>query len=201
MINYIGKPINYLRINAALVYYQSLGYKYVEVPWLVYDFATQATIPNSDLALNVENEGGWHGRLIGSAEQGFVQMLHYGKLGYGRFVAASPCFRDEQNSYTEGYKQPHFFKVELIDTESGPATVERMIGEALRFNRTQGASKCEVKLDIYSDVKDIYFNHIEIGSYGNRSVDIQGKKHSWTYGTGVAEPRFSYALERSSEGN
>lgn len=182
-----GAEINYLHVGFAIAHYKKLGYEYIEVPWYVSNESILATKPEENAIVQVDYDT----NLIGSAEQGFIELLSTYQLDRDRkYVSASPCFRDELNQYEPGFLQPYFFKVELFNQKP---TVERMVAEATSLFRTLGGTvkKCHTK-----DGIDLMVNGIEVGSYGERTVD--GK--TFTYGTGLAEPRFSYALRSKKNG-
>jgi hypothetical protein len=207
MKGFTGLPIDYLKINAALVFYKSLGYSYIEVPWMVNEIDIEETLPARNFRLEVHGEldGSMHsmeigctennGCLIGSAEQGFVHLMRRGDIGPGeRWVSASPCFRREQKEYEAGMLQPYFFKVELVEVTPVPqAAVDRMVAEAIRCFRTFGGWPKAVTTE---HGVDLMLGNIEVGSYGYRESP---DGHRWAYGTGLAEPRFSYALKRFTD--
>jgi len=202
--------IDYSLISQALSYYEQQGFRYVEVPWVVNPKALFLTLPE-------DRQGLWcgDGGLVGSAEQSFMHMIIYGQLQVGRYVAASPCFRDDP---PDEWHQRTFFKVELIDIveqpkgwgselcDDVPSLPEREMAEiALSFFQ-----RFEPECLITPNPKnpwprspsynapinpgpgfDITLGGVELGSYGCRGAYGFG----WTYGTGLAEPRFSMARE------
>ena len=187
----MNHPINWSVVARAVAAYERLGFRYVEVPWIVRPECVTATLPPGKIGFDT-----YGGTLVGSAEQSFAQMMADGQLPYGRYVAASPCFRDEEDET----HQRTFFKVELIcvlpqslvQLEHGvarQATIIEMTNLALGFFRSvpgaEGASAVGTP-----EGYDIELNGLELGSYGYREFD----GHYWVYGTGVAEPRLSMAL-------
>lgn len=151
--------INWRLISDSLEYYQQKDYSYIEVPWIVSEEAMKVTFPG-----NPANSQ--QGQIVGSAEQSFIQMMLEGKLQYGKYVAASPCFRDEM-----GYDNmhfPYFFKVELIsiNPESPKSEMYECIDCAQDFFEANCGDMVEVvKTD---EGIDLNLNSIEIGSYGIR---------------------------------
>ena len=115
-----------------------------------------------------------------------------GKLQYGKYVAASPCFRDEVKC--DEIHFPYFFKVELIsiNSKSPEWDMDQCIDHAQDFF----TANCNDKIEIVKtkDGFDLNLNNIEIGSYGIRSYE----GFQWVYGTGLAEPRFSQAKNEKS---
>ena len=133
------------------------------------------------------------GHLVGSAEQSFLHLALNGMLKAGRYVAASPCFRDDP---PDRFHRRTFFKVELIDlyaagSEGLRQTPLYMAHTALRlFRALPGGEQAKI-VPTGEDTYDIELRGVELGSYGTRSYD----RWSWVYGTGLAEPRFTLAVQ------
>ena len=68
------KLIDYVVLGEALTFYVNRGYTYKEVPWVVSDQATEATLPHDRTATKVH-----YGNLVGSAEQSFIELLIRGE--------------------------------------------------------------------------------------------------------------------------
>lgn len=178
--------IDWDNIAQAIDAYRTLGYKYVEVPWVVSDAAIKVTLPSDHVAQRCQD-----GPLVGSAEQSFIQMMLDGTLKPGRYVAASPCFRDDK---PDRWHMRTFFKVELIEYSQMPFSyvderISRMVTHAADFFWCCGAEEVE-RVNTEQGI-DIELGGIEIGSYGHRQFET----HHWVYGTGYADPRFTMALE------
>jgi hypothetical protein len=94
-------------------------------------------------------------------------------------------------------EQGCFMKVELyINTPNGPH-FERIIADAKAFFEHIGADRVkEAALD--DGTFDLILNGIEIGSYGARAFHhpVHGRTIHWSYGTGIAVPRFTLARAR-----
>ena len=187
--------ISYERLGKAQVHYNALGYFNIETPWLVSPQAIYTTLPK-DSTPYLSNAGA----LVGSAEQGFVQMMMEGTLKPGKYQSISACFRDEKvyNALTKKW----FMKLELceyllndkeLEMETVRKAYERMINEALQVMRKlTGADHFEgFTAQQTTEGYDILYRGIELGSYGVRQMD----NHVWVYGTGLAEPRFTVATE------
>lgn len=179
----MNSPIHWGRVGQAVEHYQTCGYTYVEVPWVVSEAAINLTLPPGAVATRCGDH-----YLAGSAEQSFLHLALEGQLEAGRYVACTPCFRDEP--VIDLLHQASFMKVELFSLGSPTWTgYQSAIGlaDALDFFTAQGAKPVKVTTDAGWDIE---VKGIEVGSYGYRS---SGNLH-WAYGTGLAEPRFSIAL-------
>lgn len=171
--------IDYRKIADAVDYYVDLGYKYIEVPWIV--SKSTANITKPEWCRNFET---FLGTLVASGEQSFLEIRTH---LHGKYVCVTPCFRDE-NPVTELHRN-YFMKVELIHVE--PDNWESMLQmreDATCFFRRYSYN---IKYSIQApNEMDIEINGIEVGSYGFR--EYNGFK--WVYGTGCAEPRLSQAI-------
>lgn len=126
--------------------------------------------------------------LVGSAEQGFLQLVLDDKLEdrYATYMSDGPCFRplDEGRSpYHHGY----FYKLELfcLDCEDRWAP---FLETAREFFQAHTDKK--VKTVRTEEGFDLEIDGIEVGSYGRRMVGPL----DWSYGTGLALPRFSQVV-------
>lgn len=179
--------INWSRIGRAVDFYSSKGFEYVEVPWIIDDKHVKATYPK-----DVPETHAFQtklGTIIGSAEQSFIHLADKGFIKEERlFVTTTPCFRDYQPD--DALHRTYFMKVELFSSKKS-VTANKLMIIAGEFFAKEGlliqAKKTKIGFDWEMD-------HIEVGSYGNR----KWKNLSWSYGTGLAEPRFSQALQRQA---
>lgn len=181
--------IDYRKIVAAIDYYEKHGFELIEVPWCVVPEAKLATLPKH--IDRKQTETVW-GDLIGSAEQGFIDMMIDSLMPFGRYMAVSPCFRIERQ-YSE-LTRPWFMKLELIDymPKSPAQSRDELLQLSLEFFRRYIDTTVEVMGDGMFDIVTLD-PVIELGSYGTR---IFGN-HEWAYGTGIAEPRLSTSIELS----
>jgi len=188
--------IDYRKIADAVDYYTGLGYKYIEVPWLVKKKTTQITKP--EWCRNFET---YLGCLVASGEQSLLEMRDTLKPD-SKYICVTPCFRDEKeiNNLTQNW----FMKAELIVVNPSDwdsmlwcrigvfklNSLRQMLNEAANFIKryTYNYTYC---MSIPSEV-DIRVNNIEIGSYGYR----EHNGFRWVYGTACAEPRLSEALKK-----
>ena len=196
--------INYALIAEAVTFYESCGYKELDVPWLVSLDAVGGTLPLGHQPMHVYGDKPY-GCLVGSAEQSFMHMMEKGDLKPGRWCAVTPCFRDEQK-LTETTRL-NFMKVELILQFVLPLTfvlhalqVQKVWEDAVDFFTkwvtvvtTETNPDAKREIDKTYDI-ELYRDGLELGSYGFR----EWRGHRWVYGTGVAEPRMSIALSRTT---
>lgn len=182
-----GCHLNYQFLAIALEYYKNKSYKYIDVPWIVPGRIDNITRPEEAQPLEVIIGG----NLIGSGEQGFITLLDMGQLPKGKYVCVTPCFRDGP---LDELHQTTFMKVELFIT---PKTSElsELLQTARDLYRIIGIpTKILQTGDESFDIVE-FNSEIELGSYGHRSF----MGNTWTYGTGLAEPRTSFVLNRFNE--
>lgn len=183
--------INYNLISLALdSYVRCYQYSLIDVPWTVSKEAIDVTLPPHLMSFVLNDDK----HLVGSAEQSFIQMMLNNDLKPGRYVTATPCFRDE---IEDELHQSYFFKVELIDCRLGLTKrdvddIKNCAHNVLSYLLHKSNFYGELQSVTTSSGYDIELNGIEIGSYGLRKY----KDLTWIYGTGLAEPRFSKAMEK-----
>lgn len=181
--------VNWHLLSEAVTFYAREGqFSLIDVPWAVPKEDVMITCPSEDAALTVPELGS----LVGSAEQSFVSLSRRGQLKPGRWMAITPCFRKEP--VLDDLHLPYFMKLELFDSSlSDRMPFLEMTYLAQRFFLEVGEAPEELlKIGKTEEGTDLVLNDIEIGSYGSREYE----NVSWNYGTGLAEPRFSTALER-----
>lgn len=179
--------IDYAVISDAVHYYEQHGYTYIETPWVTPVDTLMITCPARGNVFEVTGMGG----LVGSAEQGFLELALQDKIYPGmKWISAGPCFRNEPVDETH---QKTFFKVELFfytrDQESAARAAKDMLETAYGFMLLRSPDARPQIVD-EGFGWDININGIEVGSYGYRYHEKIG---FWAYGTGVAEPRFTQA--------
>ena len=183
--------IDYEIIADSLKFYSSIGYKRIEVPWVVSKPISDITRPSSvhghDVIKNDKLK-----TFVGSGEQGFLYLMAKSQLPHGFYVTTTPCMRDD--TFDETHTK-YFVKTELIhvgefktDIDRDSA-VEKLMRDALQFFRRHTSGKIQAVSS--ADSIDWEYNGIEIGSYGMRRSMVG----DWIFGTGVAEPRFSRLLK------
>lgn len=180
---------SWARLSEALKFYTDKGCQYVEVPWIVSPKTTAITKPVEckDFPFGSSHV------LVGSAEQSFLEMYNFVKETNKICVALTPCFRDDKEDMLH---QTYFHKIELFS--ASPSDDDLIFQYAMDFMD----SKFNGELQIYEQVvldsnfdilhsADIMYKDIELGSYGVRRYGDM----IWSYGTGLAEPRFTTALK------
>ncbi len=178
--------IDYGIISNSILFYESNGFQRVEVPWTVTKGISNITKPKDagDFEL-IHNDGKV---LVASAEQSFLYQYAKGFLPKGRFQAVTPCFRKES---FDAIHTKYFIKNELIETlDVTTDNLKDILYTAYEF--LQSHFKRELTISQLGDTYDIMCGDIELGSYGIRTCDFL----TWIYGTGVAEPRTSLAIEK-----
>lgn len=176
--------INYGYIAKAQHFYGKRGYELIDVPWIVPKLIANITKPDNDCRLFET----FAGCLVASGEQSFLfirERLEPGK----QYQCITPCFRDEP--VHDDIHLQHFMKLELIRVTSpdrSTTDLAMILADARQF--------FEQLSDLYlrktAEGFDLYIGDYEIGSYGIR----QFEGFWWVYGTGLAEPRFSFALSK-----
>lgn len=166
-------------IMKALSYYASQGYTPVEVSIVVDKDVSAVTRPESSWDTHHSSDTVY----VASAEQSFLQLIKDGDLPSGnKLMALTPCLRDEEKLDALSYLM--FLKLELFVV--GDHLVD-VLTDANRFFNSLGLTT--VAKATYMGF-DLLLNGIEIGSYGVR--EYMGI--TYTYGTGIAEPRLSAAV-------
>jgi len=202
-------PVQYERLLAAVKYYETCGFKYIDVPWAVSEEAVNATRPAWAVGNALQYTAGGQPLFpVASAEQSFLQLRLWdiesgSQLPFnGSYCTLTPCFRNEP--VLDDLHQPYFMKVELISWDKTTREdMDKMIAHARMLFEKDLWVDCVHNGDadpIGVVAYDLVTTHtgIELGSYGIRETERLGR---WLYGTGLAEPRYSYALEKEEPFN
>lgn len=182
----------YSRLVEAASFYRRHGFQDIEAPWTVSSEIVKLTLPSRSKASPLGDRF-----LVGSAEQGFLQMISNRELLPGRYQSIGPCFRDDPPSK---YHRPYFMKLELIDiadpTEDSLEEIVSLAKEWFSFH-----VKCRIEetqeddpLSASKTYDVVTASGLELGSYGIREHVSVGR---WVYGTGCAEPRLSQSIQES----
>lgn len=192
--------INYQTVSRAISLYTSKGYKYVDTPWYVSSDALLVTLPSDRSGFSI-----WHPEiphdkfLVGSAEQGFIQLMMDGKIQSGSYCSVGPCFRDEPE--VDELHRYSFFKLELIKiyaTTEVPQLLDawKMVHVAKEIHTElywlSKRNQEQLRMVKTEQGYDLELAGVEIGSYGLR----EHAGHRWLYGTGLALPRAQIARSR-----
>jgi seryl-tRNA synthetase len=182
--------IDWKLLTDALDYYKSRGFAEVPVNWHVRREVHDVTCSDPARMFGLKD----YGILVGSAEQAFIEMQLDGRLPSGRYVALTPCFRDE-GAGRDDLHALYFMKVELYSTMHADdcyGDIQDLCHAARAFMSSR--TSLPVIAVPTSEGIDLEINGIEVGSYSHRSFG----GISWTCGTGLAEPRFSMAVAVNS---
>ncbi|HLC71625.1 MAG TPA: hypothetical protein VJI32_06440 [Candidatus Nanoarchaeia archaeon] len=179
-------------ITFAEKFYQSRGYQKIDVPWAVDKEVLDITLPVGKKGADLLDK-----KLVGSAEQSYLQLLKEKKIASGKYVATTPCFRDD---LIDELHQHYFLKTELIHIDLqgnlGEKDIEKIIDNALEFFGFLLPVKKQ-QTDIGYDIVDEKLG-IELGSYGTRQHQFsEDYTVQWAYGTGIALPRLTYVIEKT----
>lgn len=198
--SWTGYPAtNWQRIARAVEFYRKRGYTYVEVPWAVPLTTARATMPPDARPISIALSGGETFTLVGSAEQGFLELFlttaRMESLKNKPLFSVSPCFRGE-TSLVAGVTQLCFMKVELFCVRNQMGIEDVLMADAEQFMTSEGA---QLERRRTAEGTDLFCGKFEVGSYGKRRFSGWDNEmlqdFQWQYGTGLAEPRFSTALE------
>lgn len=164
------------------------------VPAMVSPEVMDFTCPPGVRDNRVYGEGG--NCVVASAEQSFLQLEKDGELEPGEWMAITPCYRDEMVLDEEHL--PVFLKLELFRYSRKKVFMDAeawILAERFRefLFEIHSLPTEIVKTEIGWDV---VYEDLELGSFGVRET-MRG--YSYTYGTGLAEPRTSTALLRYRE--
>ncbi len=165
----------------AINYYTKLGYRLIDVPQCVDLEVSQHTKPEG----TPEKFHKGVQVYVASAEQSFIQLHKQQELPDGKYMALTPCYRHESILNDTHYSM--FLKLELIVV--GESCGYQVMHDSLGFFKPLTAQESYfIATEEGVDTYDIMCDDIEIGSYGVRKM-LDGTVY--TYGTGIAEPRFS----------
>jgi len=183
----IYPQIDWELLSEAKKFY-SKSFNFIEVPWTVENNISAVTTPLDKKPFKTPI-----GDLVGSAEQSFISLMSKNKIDKGRWATITPCFRDDKE---DELHQKYFMKLELIDISDEPDYFFLLNIANDFFNKMIETQIIDIEKSFYPQ-KDIACakTGIELGSYGLR----RWGKFSWAYGTGLAEPRFSFVRSKLLE--
>lgn len=188
--------IDYGKIDSAIRFYEEKKYIRLEAPWWVSQEIMDITRPkdqtNSNYYINENKKC-----LVASGEQSLLYMANKGRLPPGKYQTTTPCFRNESIGVLN---KKCFLKTELMVTDdTSTASLLKVIEDAMEFFKLElylnDAPTELLELKDTDDGFDILYKGIEVGSYGIRECTFL----KWVYGTGVAEPRLSRAINNKEK--
>lgn len=184
--------VDYEVLAKAQKFYNTRGFTPIETPWMV-DKPYSLITTSNDKAYATKPRK----HLVGSAEQSLLQLAFKNKLiERYRYQSITPCFRRdaEDASHCNWFMKLELF--EFFRGEESAHPIENLtleyqyfISSAWSFFCSQSSSNVEVVPT--EDGSDLEINGVEVGSYGKRRY----KNITWIYGTGIALPRFNYAID------
>jgi hypothetical protein len=216
--------VQYRRLADAVEFYEKRGYRYMHTPFLVQQKVCNSTKPRQFRPIHHHIDALNHTfHIVASGEQSFLQLQYerhkFGKpLMTGKYQTITPCYRDERS--IDDIHRIGFMKLELIDWGmnlkdevivqfKGESPVGTVVATPLGTDAV--ASMAQTALEFFSQhiICEVFPNELvdeqgvdiatmsglELGSYGVRKRTIRGFEFNWVYGTGLAEPRLSYAME------
>jgi len=165
--------------------YQSEGFVPVDVPHVIKKKYSEHTKPEGVPDLHHSPELVY----CASSEQSFIQMLEEDQLGFGNYQSLAPCYRPEPLLNKDSCLV--FLKLEIISvlSEKNPeqmALIAQRVMSQLGVRGTRLVDTLE-GIDLETPCG------IELGSYGFRETP---SGIHYTYGTGIAFPRFYNAKEK-----
>lgn len=175
--------IDYRKFAQALDHYESRGYSYMEVPWVVSHEAMAVTLPPDLPATALQ-----YGELVGSGEQSYIELMLRGRQVL-KACCITPCFRIEHNY--DDLHHAYFMKCELINTDATGQNLHQMIGDARQFFEIYTETEIEETGPDMYDIVD-HKLQLELGSYGFRLCGDM----KFIYGTGLALPRLDTVVQK-----
>ena len=179
----MATEINWSRLNRSIGFYQSYGFKFIDLDWTIQKEVSEITKPIDRKDYFVENEA-----LVASGEQSFLQLIINNELKSGRYCGITPCFRDEDK--IDYLHQRYFMKVELISTINVCGSELYKILDLCKnfYSKYLPVEIQKIDENCYDIIDSV--NKIELGSYGIRTHS----ELKWVYATGLAEPRLSKVI-------
>lgn len=173
-------------ITEAIDYYNCIQTK---VPYLVDQDIMDFTCPKGVVDKRFTHEGGK--QYVASAEQSFLQLEKDGKVFHDNssYIALTPCYRDEWVLDETHYNI--FLKLEIFHYNPDLPNADYFWANEMRNFFWQQGLPVELKpTDLGYDILDRF--GLELGSFGYR---VTPKGVRYVYGTGLAEPRASMAIQ------
>lgn len=182
-------------MHTAIRWWQSKGFHYVDLPWIVPQRYSDATRPPTARDISTPQ-----GSFVASGEQSFLYLWENEILPRDPvpgFIGWTPCLRDElvlDEHHQHGFMKAEWF-VPLAPDQEHYLSLAKLIKlqvEMFEFVAGRALDKTGyLELQQESPLQlDLVLSGIEVGSYGVRSFNGA----AYIYGTALALPRFSQAL-------
>jgi hypothetical protein len=188
-----------LLLHLALQWWQTQGFVYVDLPWMVPSRFADAHRPS--FCRDVPT---LHGSFVGSGEQSFLMLREQGLLAGDApgFIGWTPCLRDEpvlDETHQHGFMKAEWYvPLRSAEVSGWRARLDELLGaQEMMFGAVALYSEGPIGLRIEREESgaaqhDLLIGGLEVGSYGLRHFEGQ----SYIYGTALALPRFTQALAR-----
>jgi hypothetical protein len=181
-------------LHTALQWWQTYGFAYTDLPWMVPKQYTDAFRPSY-----CRDVPTLHGYFVGSGEQSFLMLRDENRLpgpapGY---IGWTPCLRDERLDHTHqhGFMKAEWY-VPLGEVAGWQVKLSGLLSHQSRLfyelaTQVHGAPHVAVVHEqVNPEQVDLVINGLEVGSYGLRVFHDK----PYLFGTGLALPRFHKAL-------
>lgn len=190
--------------------FQNQTFNEIDLSWVVKEDISNLTKPTNRKNFSFKN-----GVLVASGEQSFIEkMINEEIVDNKWYIGTTPCFRDEE--IVDNTHFNYFTKIELFScgnnwnwvlNECGHPGLSKIFADFAFKNYLEIAPFLNLKIIPTSEAINSYDiidekTGIELGSYGTRIMDIIDNEleldgeFQWTYGTAIAEPRFSYVCKQ-----
>lgn len=180
--------IDYKILANSIDYYETNGFKRVEIPWTVSEGVNNITKPKDSINFQFKHNNKC---LVASGEQSFLYLYLKEFLPKGTYQGVSPCYRYEAFDFLH---TKYFIKNELIKTDViNQDELNKIIEICLKFYKQYIPDASVTKTEIGFDIE---YKGYELGSYGIRECEFL----KWIYATGCAEPRLSRIINLYKNG-
>ena len=175
-------------LHRAIHHYMKMGCWLASVPYLVDPDIMDWTCPEGVIDKRLTHVNGK--QYVASAEQSFLQMEKEGRIGEDQpaMLALTPCYRDEL--VLDDTHLNIFLKLEIF--MYNPKVLDMDITLATSMKQFLKGEGLETKIISTFEGFDVLTSDgLELGSFGYR---VSPNGVPYVYGTGLAEPRASYAI-------
>lgn len=182
-------------MHRAIQHYMKIGCSLASVPYLVDPDVMDWTCPEGVIDKRLTHSNGK--QYVASAEQSFLQMEKEGKIGEEQppMLALTPCYRDE--SVLDDTHLNIFLKLEIFIYNPKTLDMDITLAAIMKQFFMKEGLKTQV-ISTFEGFDVLTLEGLELGSFGYR---VSPKGVPYVYGTGLAEPRASYALSHNETKN